>query len=238
MNPDGETVASAPARPPRRKSGMRFIRARELSRQATTTKLEMPAVHAAESAAMATAAAAGARVSPLAALLSGQVLRDGEVVLLVLNPSLWFILFQSIRFASAVILVLLCARVLGDRHQFVHGIAYFETGAFLIGGRLMLAVVQWMRRLYVLTDLRVIRLAGVFSVDLFECPLRKVAQTRATTSVKERICRVGSIEIQPCEPPGGCEETLAAIVWQTVPRPIEVNERVAAAVRRAKNGVV
>ena len=102
----------------------------------------------------------------------------------------------------------------------------------------MVAVVQWMRRLYVLTDLRVIRLAGVFSVDVFDCPLRKVAQTRVTTNVKERLCRVGSIEIEPCEPPNGCEESLSAIVWQTVPRPVEVNERVATAVRRAKNGCV
>jgi hypothetical protein len=199
-------------------------------------------MHASESAAAvaataAAAAAAGTRASPLAALLSGQVLRDGELVLMVLNPSLWFILFQSVRFAAAVVLVLLCLRVFGDRHQMVHRVAYFETGAFLIVGRLMFAVVQWMRRLYVLTDQRVIRLAGVFSVDVFECPLRKVAQTRVTTSVKERICRVGSIEIQPCDAPERCEETLGAIVWQTVPRPVEVNERVAAAVRRAKNGV-
>jgi Bacterial PH domain len=235
MKPDcGANVAIAGRRA--RRESARFIRSRELHRpMALPARADFPPVHAAESAAIA--AASGTRVSPLAALLSGQVLRDGELVLLVLNPSLWFILFQSIRFAAAVVLVLLCARVLGDRHQFVHGIAYFETGAFLIGGRLMFAVVQWMRRLYVLTDRRVIRLAGVFSVDVFECPLRKVAQTRVTTSFKERICRVGSIEIQPCEPPGGSEETLAAIVWQTVPRPIEVNERLAAAIRRAKNGI-
>lgn len=209
----------------------RFVRARELYPAAVAE----PAVHAADSAAAA-AAVGAARVSPLAALLSGQVLRDGEVVLLVLNPSLWFILFQSVRFIAAVVLLLLCARVFGDRHQVIHGTVYFEAGAFLVCGRLMFAVIQWMRRLYVLTDRRVIRLAGVFSVDVFECPLRKVAETRVTRSVKESLCRVGSIEIHPCEPPADREESLSAIVWQTVPRPVEVNEQIAAAIRKAKNG--
>src|SRR5262249_2944454 len=169
MKRDGPTVTASAAR----RGRARFMRAKSLypdppARVQPAGSAPAP-IHAAESAAVAggaagaAAAAAATRASPLAALLSGPVLRGGGVVLLVLNPSLWFILFQSIRFVAAVILVLLSARVFGDRRQIVHGLAYFETGAFLIGGRLMFAVVQWMRRLYVLTDQRVIRLAGVFS---------------------------------------------------------------------------
>ena len=99
-------------------------------------------LHASESAAVASPHA-----TSLAALLTGHVLRDGEVVLLVLKPSLWFILFQSIRFAAVVVLLLLLARAFGDHLPLVHRVAYIEAGVFLIAGRLMGAVLQWMARL-------------------------------------------------------------------------------------------
>ena len=40
----------------------------------------------------------------LAALLSRHVLRDGEIIILLLKPSLWFILLSSMRFAAAILL--------------------------------------------------------------------------------------------------------------------------------------
>ena len=105
-----------------------------------------------------------------------------------------------------------------------------EVGAFLIAGRVMWAVLQWMGRLYVLTDLRMLRLSGVFSVDIFDCPLRKVGEARLYRSFRERCLRLGSIEIIPSDdacPPGD---------WRTIKRPAEVLETVQATVRRAKQG--
>ena len=67
-------------------------------------------------------------------------------------------------------------RVFIDRGGVVHRVAYIETTIFLIAGRVMGAVLQWMGRLYVLTDQRIIRLAGVFISDLYDCPLRKVSR--------------------------------------------------------------
>jgi hypothetical protein len=186
-----------------------------------------PPMHASESAAVASP-----RATSLATLLTGHVLRDGEVVLLVLKPSLWFIAFQSILFAAAVALLLLVARVFGDRLPLVHRVAYIEAAVFVIAGRMMWAVLQWIGRLYVLTDQRIIRLAGVFSVDIYDCPLRKVARTQLTTSVKERICRVGSIDIHPKE----SQECCPTGTWQTIPRPVEVNEQINAAIHKAQSG--
>ena len=202
----------------------RFVRARRLH-DARQTAMTEPPMHASESAAVASP-----RATSLATLLTGHVLRDGEVVLLALKPSLWFIVFQSILFAAAVVFGLLIARVFGDRLPLAHRVVYIEAAVFLIAGRVMWAVLQWMGRLYVLTDQRIIRLAGVFSVDIYDCPLRKVAGTQITTSMKERICRLGSIEIHSKETHKCCP----AGAWQTIARPVEVNEQINAAIHKAQ----
>src|SRR5687767_2136535 len=48
------------------------------------------------------AASPTAAVTPLGALLARHVIRDGEVVLLALKPSRWFILLSSLRFIAVV----------------------------------------------------------------------------------------------------------------------------------------
>ena len=97
-----------------------------------------------------------------------------------------------------------------------------------VTGRVMWAALQWMGRLYILTDLRIIRLSGVFSVDLFDCPLRKVARTRLTTTMRERLFGLGSIEISPSD------SDCPAGQWQTISSPREVHEQIVATINRAK----
>ena len=94
----------------------------------------------------------------------------------------------------------------------------------------MWAIVQWMGRLYVLTDLRILRLAGIFSVDIFDCPLRRVARTRIVYTTRERITRLGTIEIIPDD------EKIPVAQWQMVAKPLVVHDQIIAAVNRAKQG--
>jgi hypothetical protein len=82
----------------------------------------------------------------------------------------------------------------------------------------------------VLTDLRVLRISGVFNVQIFDCPLRKVARTRLLQSTRDRLLGVGSIEIIPMdddEPEG---------LWQTIAKPRLVHEQVVAQINKAKQG--
>ena len=185
-----------------------------------------PGVTASESG-CANPAATTAAVTPLGAMLARHILRDGELVLLVTKPSLWFILLSSLRFIAIVSIFALGAIAWEGRHN--REWFYIEAAIFLLAGRIMWAVLQWMGRLYVLTDLRVIRLSGVFKVDIFDCALRKVARTQITASLKERLCGTGSIEIVPSDescPPG---------VWQTVRRPRDVHELIVATINKAKH---
>src|SRR5438128_1209487 len=102
----GRAAGAAPRAP----ASARFVRATQLYDDQAAG--EMP-VHAADSggAAAAVSPAVAARGSSLATLLAGHVLRDGEVVLLLLKPSLWFVVFQSILVVAGVAAALLAARL-------------------------------------------------------------------------------------------------------------------------------
>jgi uncharacterized membrane protein YdbT with pleckstrin-like domain len=183
-------------------------------------------VHASEGVVAAPAVARPLATS-LAALLTRHILRDGEIVLLILKPSLWFIVMAAMRFSAVVLIGVIAAKLWMPDHA---AIRVAELGAFLIVARVMWAVLQWMGRLYVLTDLRVLRLQGIFSVDIFDCPLRKVGEARLYRNFRERLLRLGSIEIIPAG------EGSMPGEWRTIKRPVEVLETIQATVRRAKQG--
>ncbi|HEX4055009.1 MAG TPA: PH domain-containing protein [Tepidisphaeraceae bacterium] len=183
-------------------------------------------VHAAEAgAAGAAPSTAAARATSLGTLLGTHVLRDGELVLMILKPSLWFIIFNSFAFAVVVAFIAVVLAVVDHR---MHDHFYFEAALFFIAGRLMFAVLQWMGRLYILTDLRVLRITGVFGVEIFDCPLRKVVRARLVSTSREKLVGVGSIEIIPTD------EDLPTSVWQTIANPREIHDRLQAAINRAK----
>ena len=166
----------------------------------------------------------------LGALLTGHILRDGEVVLLILKPSLWYIVFSSLRFLAAGLIAVIAGRLWLHTSHAVSSIVY--TATFIVAGRVMWAVLQWMGRLYVLTDLRVVRLSGVFNVEILDCALRKVAHTRLTRTFREKLCGLGSIEIVPVD------DSCPPSVWQSVKRPAEVQAKIQSTIDRAKQGCI
>jgi hypothetical protein len=186
------------------------------------------AAHPAEAAGAGAAAAPASDVghaTSLAALLASHILRDGEIVLLVLKPSLWFIILNSVVFSGVVLVVSLVAAVISHRG---HDRLYLDAAAFFIAGRLVWAMLQWMGRLYVLTDQRILRLGGVYVVEVFDCPLRKVVRTRQVSILLEKMVLTGSIEIIPRD------ESMPTAIWQTISKPREIHKRIIAAINRAR----
>lgn len=197
----------------------------------SAARLRAPVMVNAEGAGAAAAAVDAPPISgPLAALLSRHVLRDGELVILLLKPSLWYIPLSSLRFSALVLVLMIATRVFEDSLPPMNRLAVLEAGLFLIAGRFMWAVLLWSARLYVLTDLRIVAVTGVFTPQIFDCALRKIARTRLIYSSRERLLRLGTIEIIPLdgEEPDG--------TWQTVAKPRLVHEQVVAAINRAKQG--
>jgi hypothetical protein len=185
-------------------------------------------VHPSEGA--AAAAAADAAVStPVGALMAGHVLRDGELVLLILRPSKWFILLSSLKFL-AIVTIFAIFGVLFEESLHIPRRRAIEAGVWLGLGRIMWAVLQWMGRLYILTDLRILRLSGVFSVSVFDCSLRKVARTLLDSNLMEKIFRIGSIVVIPQD------EEAPMFQWHMVARPRLVHKQILSAIHRAKQG--
>jgi hypothetical protein len=177
------------------------------------------------------AAAPAAEVAPatsLATLLAGHILRDGEVILLLLRPSRWYILLTSLRFLAAVAILMTLAVIFDDKLGFLSR-QYFDLGIFAMSCRLMWATLQWMGRLYVLTDMRILRLSGVFTVNVFDCPLRKVARTILEGTLAERLLRLGSIVIVPQD------EDKPLGTWRIISQPRQVHEQILAAINRARH---
>ena len=212
------TPVQSPSRPTVFKPGKRTVRFE-------SRRCVIEPIHPSEAGAAAGPASTRTETS-LAALLTRHVLRDGELVLLILKPSLWFVLLNSMRFSAGVLILLIAAKLWLPWHTF-HAM---ETGIFVIAGRVMWSLLQWMGRLYVLTDMRIVRLSGVFTAEIFDCPLRKVGQVKLISTFREKLLRLGSIEILPMD------ETCAAGDWRTIRRPAKVLEMVQATIQRAKQG--
>jgi len=179
-------------------------------------------VHAsAESATPAAGAKAG---------VPQQLLNEGEVVILAIKPSVWFVILNAwpaIAVAAAVMAlgyVFLPMFDLGLDYP-RRTLAMLCVAAVLM--QLFISSCQWTGRLYVLTNVRVLRVRGVFRVDVFQCPLRNVRQATLAGTRLERLCGVGTIVFDvetPTEEP----------CWFHVARPGEVNDMVQEALRKAR----
>ncbi|MBI4581041.1 MAG: PH domain-containing protein [Planctomycetes bacterium] len=160
-------------------------------------------------------------------LLPAQLLDGDEIVIFAVKPSLWFVLFTSARWLIAMGLVIVVVGWLGGVLGVDKALAV-KAALAVAGARLGFALLQWVSRLYVLTNRRIMRLRGIFNVDLFECQLAKIQNTYLTLAWYERVTGLGSISFATAGT-GGIEAT-----WANVNNPLELHERVRSAIQRAQ----
>ena len=72
-------------------------------------------------------------------------------------------------------------------------LAAYAMGAAVASGRLLWQCLEWWGLVYVLTDRRVVRRAGVLQVSVFEAPLRNIQHTSIFQPFRERVFSLGSI---------------------------------------------
>jgi len=173
----------------------------------------------------------GAGQATLAGSLSGVVpthlVSEGEQIIFAVKPSLWFIVFYS---AKTVALVL--ALVLGLSYFLDTGsqnyMSALKVASAIIFFQLFFAFLEWLSRLYVLTDRKVVRMRGFFNIDIFEAPLIKIQNTYLTFAIHERIVGLGSILFATAGT-AGIEAN-----WQNINQPLKTHELVRAAIRDAQ----
>jgi len=161
-------------------------------------------------------------------LLPVQLLDGDEVVIFAVKPSLWYVLFTSTRWLIAMAVVIAMTGWLGPLVPGVNASLVIKAALALAGARLGFALLQWVSRLYVLTNRRIMRLRGIFNVDLFECPLSKIQNTYLTMNWYERLATLGTVAFATAGT-GGVEAS-----WANVNNPLEVHERVRSAIHRAR----
>jgi hypothetical protein len=206
-----------------RMRGSRPQRPRRSRREMARTADGM-SVQAAEAA--APVATAPPVTTATATLLTRHILRDGETIILILKPSLWTIFFNTMPAVAIGLIIAIGTSLSAARYTHI-GV---EAALMLVSLRAAWTTMSWASRVYLLTEMRVLRVAGVFSPQIQDIPLRKIARTRLNVSLHERIWRLGSIEIIPES------EQWPWSVWQTIPRPNDAHDVIRRTIARAKQG--
>ncbi len=153
-------------------------------------------------------------------MLPDDLLAADEQVIFVIKPSLWLVLFFSFR--VIVIAMLIVAGVLGLSQLMApgpYGRYIIQLCALAILMRVGFAFLQWLSRNYVLTDRRVIRIQGVFSITIFQCALSRIQNTFLDMTFYERLFGLGSISFATAGS-GSVEAT-----WQHIKQPLDVHRR-------------
>ncbi|MBL8763040.1 MAG: PH domain-containing protein [Phycisphaerae bacterium] len=146
---------------------------------------------------VARAADAAARPSavggPAWAALSDLV-PSSETILLTLRPHPVSIVLRPLGLLLNLGLVAAISLWL-DARGLLGGYGGRAAAAAAVCGGLTLGwhAVDWSCRLYVLTDRRVMRLAGVFRQVAYDAPLRSIQHVIVFRSVRERLCGLGSV---------------------------------------------
>ena len=161
--------------------------------------------------------------------LEEKLLQDGEIIILSIRPSPWYVLIVSapvLVIAGLVIGATSLGRALGewDGQRMVWWIAL--AAAVL---RLAVACVQCMGIRYVLTNHRVLRLRTLLATTVYELPLSDIAQARVAAAVIDRLIGVGEIVFENDK--GHVYEG----VWPCVGDPVSVAETVNQAVGRYRH---
>ncbi len=162
-----------------------------------------------------------------AGMLPAELLQPGEIIVLLLKPSPWFVLLAPFRTLAAIVIATLIADTAGT--YLAHGIS--RQNIFLIGAALVLLRVfwqflEWLSRVYVLTDQRVIAVAGVLRVRVFETPLGNIQHTNLLFSLRERLFALGTVTFATA----GTAVTEA--YWLMLANPLEVHQKIVQTLKR------
>lgn len=159
----------------------------------------------------------------------GSLVGPDERVVVVARPSLLMVPLEAL--GSLVGVALLVAGILAWRSLFP-GWGWTPPqavgfGLIVAGVRLGWLLLEWMNRLYVLTDRRVVRRRGVIRVDVFEARLDRIQQTSLLQPLRQRLFGLGTIAFATAG-----TGTIDAF-WTYLPQPHRIHADVAAAIDRS-----
>lgn len=162
-----------------------------------------------------------------AGLLPADLLQPGEIIILFLKPSPWYILLAPLAsLAAMTILVLLAIQFNNWLNLGISQRDLVLLGVALVGVRLFWQFLEWLSRIYVLTDRRIIRIKGVLRVQVFETPLKNIQHTYALFSLRERLFGLGTMAFTTAG------TAFIEATWEMVARPLQVHKQIVQTLNR------
>jgi hypothetical protein len=164
------------------------------------------------------------------AAVARERLEDGEIVILAIRPSGWFVVLMCwplLAGVAAVAAISLIARTWTVYEVDGQMVALACLGVAAL--RLAVACLQWQGRLYVLTDRRAMRIKGVFREDCYQCPLRDIREVHLSATLPDRLVAVASLVFRRAD-----DKPVPDADWLCLANPQDVCQAVQEAMRRAK----
>jgi hypothetical protein len=165
------------------------------------------------------------------------LLDDGEVVLLAIRPSPWWVILTSLPVLLPAAAVAAGAWVFADRLAeelpLERLLGLCAAAATL---RLLWAGVQGLSRLYLLTNRRLLQVSGLRRTEVRQCLLVRVKSTEVSASPPERMVGIGTVLIRAAgESTDGADDVRCRVEpWVGVARPQQVREQIDRAAGRAR----
>jgi hypothetical protein len=128
-------------------------------------------------------------------ILPAQVLHPNEIIVLLLKPSLWFVVLSAWRML-AVLTALFAMGFLFDPQGQHTGLVRSELAlvyGFLLVVRISWQFMEWLGHVYILTDKRVITSIGFLRPISYEAPLGRIHHSELFVSKTERMFELGTI---------------------------------------------
>lgn len=158
-----------------------------------------------------------------------ELLDGDEIVELSIKPSRWFIAIVSFRFVVIVgVLAAAVAIVTRDSGSLIaaYAVALAVLAAIV---RVVVASLQWASRVYVLTNRRVMCMAGVLNVDIADCRLTRIGGANLRLGTIPRFFGLGSIQITPAG------EKQAPIIWEHVAKADEIYAKLIRTIKKSQS---
>jgi uncharacterized membrane protein YdbT with pleckstrin-like domain len=156
-----------------------------------------------------------------AAMLPPQLLQPGELIILMIKPSPLYIVLTPLRAIVAIaVTVLIFDKLIQAGFIELSRQDVSLAGFFLIGLRLFWQFLDWVSRVYVLTDRRIIRVKGILRVEVFETSLKQIQHTELFFSIRERMFSLGTISIATAG------TFTSEAYWRMVSKPLEIHQTI------------
>lgn len=162
-----------------------------------------------------------------ATMIPAELLQPGEIIILLLKPHPLYILLAPLKTLTILLLLTTLGVMLArDAEAYDTAQNIVVAGGLLIVARLFWQFLEWLSRVYVMTDQRIIAVAGVLRVRVFETPLSHITHSELLFSLRERFFALGTLGFYTAG------SAVAEAYWVMVGKPLEVHAKVVQTLKR------